>query len=261
MRWACLTKGYKVIDKSRFYAATVGSDFRRIIDSYDIGIEIDNFCQSVLLDSADEIKKAGELMTLADRHIIHGPFTELFPAAIDPRARRLAFDRLEQAYDVCRQLGICKMVVHSGYVPFVFFKSWHTDRSVEFWQEFMSDKPEDFHIYIENVLEDEPYMMGSLIERIADDRVGLCLDTGHANAAGTIDIKEWFEVLGSYIGHIHLHNNNGKADEHNPPDSGSMDMDKVMEYIDTYCSSDTTITIEAYDLAASFRWLEERGYI
>ena len=153
------------------------------------------------------------------------------------------------------------MVVHSGYVPFVFFKSWHTDRSVEFWQEFMSDKPEDFHIYIENVLEDEPYMMGSLIERIADDRVGLCLDTGHANAAGTVDIKEWFEVLGSCTGHIHLHNNNGEADEHNPPAAGSMDMDKVMEYIDTYCSSDTTITIEAYDLAASFRWLEERGYI
>lgn len=250
-----------MIDKSRFYAATVGSDFRRIIDSYDIGIEIDNFCQSVLLDSADEIKKAGELMTLSDRHIIHGPFTELFPAAIDPRARSLAFDRLEQAYDVCRRLGVCKMVVHSGYVPFVFFKSWHTGRSVEFWQEFMSDKPEDFHIYIENVLEDEPYMMGSLIERIADDRVQLCLDTGHANAAGTVDIKEWFEVLGSYTEHIHLHNNNGKADEHNPPDSGSMDMDKVMEYIDTYCSSDTTITIEAYDLAASFRWLEERGYI
>ena len=40
-----------------------------------------------------------------------------------------------------------------------------------------------------------------------------------------------------------------------------MDMGKVLEYIDSCCGSDTTITIEAYDLESSFKWLAERGYI
>ncbi len=248
-------------DRTKFYAATFGRDSSRIIKQYGAGIEIDNFCRSVMLDDRDEIKKAGKLMRLSDRHILHGPFTELHPAAIDPRARQLAMDRLNQACDACGQLGIDRMVVHSGYVPFVFFKEWHIERSAEFWQEFMKGKPENFNIYIENVLDDEPYMMREIVESMADERIGICIDTGHANAAGNTDIKEWFEVLGRYTGHIHLHNNYGSSDEHNSPGLGSMDMDRVLEYIDRYCSSNTTITVEAYDLEASFKWLAERGYI
>ena len=256
-----LLKGQTVIDKTGFYAATVGRDYSRIITEYKAGMEIDNFCQSVMLDDKDEIERAREIMSLSDRHILHGPFTELHPAAIDPRARQLASDRLNQAYDICRRLGINRMVVHSGYVPFVFFKEWHRERSIEFWQEFMKGKDGNFTIYIENVLEDEPYMIRALMEELSDERIEACIDTGHANAAGNVDICEWLEVLGEYTGHIHLHNNYGSADEHNPPDRGSMDMDRVLEYIDKYCGSGTTITIEAYDLESSFRWLAERGYI
>ena len=254
-------KGLIVIDKTGFYAATAGQDYGRIITEYKAGMEIDNFCQSVMLDDENELRRVREIMSFSDRYILHGPFTELHPAAIDPRARQLASDRLNQAYDICRRLGINRMVVHSGYVPFVFFKEWHRDRSIEFWKEFMSDKADNFTIYIENVLEDEPYMMRELMEALADERIRICIDTGHANVAGNVNIKEWFQVLGEYTGHIHLHNNYGSADEHNPPDKGSMNMDKVLEYIDSCCGSDTTITIEAYDLESSFKWLAERGYI
>ena len=248
-------------DKMRFYAATFGKYYEHIIEQYKTGMEIDSYCRSVMLDNRDEIKKVRDSMSISERHILHGPFTEIYPAAIDPRARQLAMDRLNEAYGVCRQLGVDRMVVHSGYVPFVFFKEWHIERSTEFWHEFMSDKAEGFTIYIENVLDDEPYMMRDLIEAVSDERIRLCIDTGHANAAGNVDIREWFEVLGRYTGHIHLHNNYGSSDEHNPPDMGSMDMERVLEYIDRYCGRDATITVEAYDLASSFRWLAERGYI
>ena len=250
-----------MIERTRFYTATVGKNPEQVIARYNTGIEIDNFCQSILLDDPNEPDRAREIMKLSDRHILHGPFTELHPAAIDPKARNLASYRLNQAYDVCRRLGISRMVVHSGYVPFVFFKSWQKEQSVKFWNEYMDDKPDDFNIFIENVLEDEPYMMLEMIENMDDKRVRLCLDTGHANVAGSPDIRKWFEVLGKHIGAIHLHNNNGMADEHNPPDKGNMNMAKVMEYIDSYCDSDTTVTIEAYELEDSFAWLAERGYI
>lgn len=248
-------------DKSRFYAATVGKDARHIITKYKTGIEIDNYCISEMLDNKHELFKVRQIMKITDRHILHGPFTELHPASIDPKARKFAYDRLQQAYDVCSALEINHMVVHSGYLPFVYFKSWQTERSVEFWQEFMADKPAWFNIYIENVLEDEPYMMRDMMDRISDDRIHICIDIGHANVAGNTDITEWIKVLGSYTGHIHLHNNNGKADEHNSFDKGTLDIARVLECIDTYCRDDVTVTVEAYDLEASFKWLYERGYI
>ena len=44
-----------MIDKTRFYAATFGKDYEHIIEKYEAGMEIDSFCQSVMLDDKDEI--------------------------------------------------------------------------------------------------------------------------------------------------------------------------------------------------------------
>ncbi|MFR8854973.1 MAG: hypothetical protein ACLVHQ_08755 [Oscillospiraceae bacterium] len=89
------------------------------------------------------------------------------------------------------------MVVHNGWLPFIYFKEWQSENGALFWQDFMADKPEDFSIYIENVLEDEPYMMKDMMSRITDDRIKICLDTGHANAMTSEDIsvEKWIEVL------------------------------------------------------------------
>ena len=43
-----------MIDKTRFYAATFGKDYEHIIEKYEAGMEIDSFCQSVMLDDKDE---------------------------------------------------------------------------------------------------------------------------------------------------------------------------------------------------------------
>ena len=43
------------------------------------------------------------------------------------------------------------MVVHSGYVPFEYVKSWHIERSAAVWPDLLSAE-KDFTIYIENVM-------------------------------------------------------------------------------------------------------------
>lgn len=110
--------------------------------------------------------------------VLHAPFNELHPAAIDPLAKDLARHRMEQAYTACKDLGITKMVVHSGYVPHIYFKSWHQEQSVKFWTGFMADKPADFQLCIENVLEDEPQMMADMLKDIDQPNIGICLDIG-----------------------------------------------------------------------------------
>ena len=56
----------------------------------------------------------------------------------------------------CRELRATRMVVHSGFLPIMYFDEWHVKQSIEFWTEYMQDKPDYFNIYIENVFDPNP---------------------------------------------------------------------------------------------------------
>lgn len=248
--------------KDRLYIATFSDGAAEVIRKYGLGIELNDTCISESLDR-DKVENTIENMSKeidragASRVMLHGPFTEIIPASIDHRAVSFGLERLEEAYQVCRRMGINRMVVHSGYMPLLYFKEWHQEKSVQFWKTFMSDKPKDFHIHIENVFEDEPVMMKVLAEALSDPRIDLCLDVGHANAVTQrqYDIPGWIEILGPLIGHFHLHNNDGTGDTHNDVHRGAMDMEKVLAAIEKYCRDDVTMTIESRTCAESAAWL------
>ena len=254
--------------RNRLHIATFSENAINAISDWEMGMEINHTCISEMLDDEkrgeliksirEDIEKSG-----ATNLVMHGPFTEIHPAAIDYKVRELGMERLNQAYLVCSELGVKKMVVHTGWLPFIYFKEYQAEKAAKFWQSFMANKPQDFEIYIENVLEDEPYMILDMMEKIKDPRIHLCLDTGHMNAMmnDEYDIEDWFKVLSPYIEHFHLHNNDGENDSHSPLGEGSMDFDEIFELINQYCDDDATITIEARDAESCLEWLLERRYI
>jgi len=250
--------------RERLYVATIADDAVQMAVKYRIGIEIDEFCTASNMDEGnffltDRIVK--EKMAGSQRHIFHAPFNELFPAAIDPMALKLAYERFEQAYDLANHYGINRMVVHTGYVPYIYFKSWFLEKSIEFWRKFMRDKPVNFHIMIENVLEEEPYTLANLIKGIGDKRVKACLDIGHANCVTSLNLMEWVETLGPWLSHVHIHNNYKTYDNHNPLDNGVIDMNGILDGLKKYAPEDITYTIENLECAQSLRWLAEHGWI
>lgn len=257
--------------KDRLIIATMCSNWRQVAGEYGLGVEGDYFCQAENMDGDKGIRAKADLeqmMKEFDVRIMHAPFNELHPAAIDPRARGLAMDRLNQAADIAISVGIKKMIVHSGYVPFVYFKEWHHDRSVEFWKEFMADKPEDFEICIENVLDEEPYMLADIAREVNDSRVGLCYDVGHANIVGslmngkdaTADQDEWLSVTAPYLKHLHIHNNDGTGDFHDEIMKGSVDIERILDGVLEKCSPQTTVTLEILKCENTLDWLMARGY-
>lgn len=246
------------------HIATYSERAIEVIKENHLGIELNDLCISEMLDE-DKVQETIRMMeqeikdSYAESVLIHGPFTEIVPASIDHRMVDLGLERLNEAYDVCRILGVKKMIVHSGYLPPLYFKNWHIDRSVEFWKRFMSDKADDFNLCIENVLEDEPFMLKELIERLNDKRISLCIDIGHANWSnnGKYSVAEWIKILGKDIGHFHLHNNYGSKDNHNEIHDGQMDMIEIMETIGNYCREDITMTIESHICEESAKWLKQ----
>lgn len=253
--------------KNRLFVSSFSNEGVSVAKEFGIGLEINHTCISESLDIENrenlitEIKR--DLQEVGLEHsIMHGPFTEIHPAAIDYRVRDLGRERLEEAFEVAKELKVNKMVVHTGWIPFIYFKSYQEEKGAEFWTSFMEDKPSDFTICVENVLEDEPYTLLNMMKRINDPRIKLCLDIGHANAARDkfIFIEEWIETLGPYIGHFHLHNNFGDGDNHLPLMEGSMNMDSIFMAIEKNCKSDVTFTIESRDAKASLLWLKEQNY-
>lgn len=250
--------------KGRLYVATIASDAVSVAKDYKLGLEIDEFCTASNMDDENfplfdqNVRKK---MSVSDRLVFHAPFNELFPAAIDPLAVELAYKRFEQAYKLAEKYGINCMVVHTGYVPFIYFKSWFLQRSVEFWQKFMIDKPKNFHIMIENVLEDEPYTLAKLIENIGDSRVRACFDVGHAGCVSKLDLLEWVETLGPWLGHVHLHNNDMAHDCHWQLGHGDIDMNKILEELKVKAPVNLTYTVENTESRGSIQWLAENGWL
>lgn len=253
--------------KDRLYIASISQDAPSLAKEYGIGLELDHYCTAVnmappLLGRMKEavrqdIEKAGK-----PKLLFHAPFNELYPAAIDPEIRNIAFERYEQSYRLASEFyRIHKMIVHSGYVPRIYYKEWHHEKSLEFWKFYMRDKPHDFMICIENVLEDEPYMLAQIAEELGQRNIRLCLDLGHANCVGNTPVQEWIRVMGPYVGHLHIHNNNGEHDYHETLDRGTINMARALEEIAQHCAKEATITIESLDGRKSLEWLEKEGYL
>ena len=236
--------------------------------NFGLGIELNHVCISELLD-ADKIEEtikwirsdleSADLPFPATKNapiLLHGPFTEIVPGAMDHRAVDLALGRMEEAYELCMKIGVDRMIVHSGYFPPMYYKEWHHEKSLIFWDKFLQGK-DNFTIYVENSFEDEPFMMAKLMDDFDKPNFKLCLDVGHANVTTPKDlpVEKWIEHLGSRVAHYHIHNNMGTKDTHSSLGDGSMDMSSILRAIAQNNSSAYTLTLESQDCSRCIKWL------
>lgn len=240
--------------KKRLFIAGFSNHAAEVAKDYGCSLEINETCISENLDEEKvEETKANIRDMIAEgdcfnkKIFAHGPFTEITPDAMDPKVLKLTWDRYESAVKICRELGIKDIVFHSGYVPRTYYKEWHHKRSVKFLKEFCTKVAGDMNIYIENVFDDEPYMLRNLIEEIDLINVKACLDIGHANVASLpeYNVFDWIDVLRPVLGHTHLHDNDGEIDLHLPLGCGVMEVDRTLKEL--LAMKDVSMTIESVD--------------
>lgn len=80
-------------------------------------------------------------------------------------------------------------------------------------------------VAIENRLESTfgalPNDLIELVRSLNNDYLGICLDTGHANVNKVSPAKA-ARIFGDYLIATHIHDNNGKGDQHLPPLMGNI---------------------------------------
>ena len=244
--------------KENLYLSTVDSRAGELARKYGLGLELAEFCTAWNLD--DEFPqtdaKVRKEMAGLDRFTLHGPYNELFPCAIDKKARRLARDRYLETLDIARGYGIRKIILHGGFNPYLYFPIWFTEQSTLFFKDFVRDIPEDMTVCLENVLEPEPKVLTDILQAVDDPRLRMCLDVGHAQAYSEVSPEGWIRQAWDFIAHFHVHNNDGTHDLHGPLMDGVISMPSLFKNIQQLCP-EATVTLEIPDAASSLLYMQK----
>lgn len=248
--------------KEQFYISTIAADAAETARESGLGLEIAEYCTAYNMDMNFPETDALVRQKLAGtpNPTFHAPFNELFPCAIDPKARELAGCRYRQAIGLAQGYGAAKVVIHGGYHPKIYYPCWYTEQSILFWKDFLNGLPAGVQICLENVLEEEPGMILEIVKEINDPRLRLCLDVGHVNTYSKIPAMAWLECCGPWISHFHVHNNNGDLDSHQGLPDGTIPMAELLHRAQQLCP-DATFTLEVREAAPSVRWLRENRII
>lgn len=241
--------------REQLYLSTIDPNAGELARQYGLGLEIAEFCTAWNMDRElpQTAARLGPVLTGVERRVLHAPFNELFPCAIDPKARELAAFRFRQAVELAQKYGATKVIIHGGYNPKIYYPVWYVQESVKFWREFLDTVPYG-QIVLENVLEEEPGMLLDILRGVGSERLGVCLDVGHVNAYSGIPVADWVDTLAPWLSHFHIHNNDGTWDTHSPLDRGTIPMEQLLEQADRSCPN-ATFTLEFPDSRSSVEWL------
>ena len=225
------------------------------------GIEIAEYCTAWNMDDEfveTDLQVRRKLEGIS-RRVLHAPYNELFPCAIDRKARHLAADRYRQAIEVAKRYDAQKVIIHGGYNGWLYFPVWYVEQSILFWKQFLEEDP-GVEIVLENVLEEDPGWLLDIIKGVENPRLHLCLDVGHVNAYSKKPVMQWLEVWGSDISHFHIHNNDGSWDTHSTLNQGNIPIRELLQRCETLCP-EATITLELSQAEESVHWLKKWNLI
>ncbi len=137
------------------------------------------------------------------------------------------------------------MVVHTAFPA----ENWYPRRWISFlssMDDLLGSVPGDVRIAVENTpLESgRTEVVREIAERYPRERVGICLDLGHANilesVAGAV------RIAGDRLIHVHASDNNGVRDDHYVPGRGTIDWKEAVSALGKV-GFDGPFTIELRD--------------
>ncbi len=188
--------------------------------------DLDRFAEADFREIADRLTDAGLTVTF------HAPFLDLRPGAIEPKIRQVTVERLRRVFELIPWFLPRSIVCHPSFDEKYYIsceKLW-LENSLETWRCLLGYvQGTGTIIAMENVYELGPHQICPLFDALDSPDVRFCFDTGHANAFGSASYQEWLEALGSRLGEIHIHDNNGTTDEHLPVGEGTFPFPEFME--------------------------------
>lgn len=209
---------------------------------------------------------AGQLDKAGIRTTVHSPFNELFLGAPDRLIRQAALERMDYAFAVAELFSPRAIVVHLNFEERRFrylYNEWVDNIIPNLKRYAVRCGDMGSILSLENVYEETPEAVRDVFSRLRGYPVQLCLDVGHVSAFSDASLGVWLEEAGPYIGHFHLHDNDGSGDQHRPIGSGAIDFELVGMFIASM-KSRPLVTLEPHaedDIWKTLKGLASTGLL
>ncbi|MEO0966557.1 MAG: sugar phosphate isomerase/epimerase family protein, partial [Planctomycetota bacterium] len=166
-------------------------------------------------------KQLGSLMTDAGApaRSIHGP---TFAPLETPCTQ--AIDRLMPYVEIAQTLEVSALVVHPtphSHPHVCPIAEALLERDAQISQAIAQEIGPTTKLAIENLPTYGLAHLRRLMDRVADDRVGVCFDTGHWMVRPEGNIEDAVRDFAPRLAHVHLSDNDGRCDAHRPPGAGA----------------------------------------
>lgn len=220
--------------------------------------EYNDFFHPEVLENAvaveERIRAYCDMSRDRSRDTMHGAFFDVTVFSYDEKIREISFFRMQQSMEIANRLGLRAVIFHGNYLPFLkggyYDENW-LKRTEEAVRRLAGEFPET-DIYIENMFEDSPELLGKLAERLQDvPSFGICLDYAHALLCSDSG-EVWFASLSPYIRHIHVNDHCFTGDVHFVPGDGMTDW-KLFSRLKELYAPKATVLCEVSGLDAAKR--------
>ena len=163
---------------------------------------------------------------------VHSPICDWNIGALSDRLRRASLEETLETISASAELGASTVTVHPGLSSMAvdgmgqqaMARARESLKAID-----AASRDAGVVVAIENMPQ-VPFFLGRTaadLESLIDGTdLGVCFDIGHANTAGQID--EMIDTFGDRIVNVHIHDNNGKRDEHLTIGDGSIDFPRVL---------------------------------
>ena len=188
----------------------------------EIGLEGDalyTMSSREFMDLARVLREEGLSCTL------HAPFFDLAPGALDAKILAVTREKLKRAFDLIEifrpQAIICHLNYESnkhGYKQ----EEWFAAAEETFRELLGLATASQTTMALENTYESEPSLHIRMMQVLDSPWARICLDVGHLMAFAKCPWQAWLAAL-PWVGHLHLHDNQGDTDTHQAIGRGRFD--------------------------------------
>ena len=164
----------------------------------------------------------------------HAPFVDLAPGGFDPRVLEVTKLRFSQVMELAHQVGPRQIVFHPGFdeFRFAFREELWLENSLRVWGELLEAASRvNTRVCLENVFDTRPDHLVRLREKLGAE-LGFCLDIGHLLIFSQVTLGQWLDAFSDGLFELHLHDNNGHRDLHQPVGEGTFDFKSLCSQIE-----------------------------
>ncbi|MCP4535840.1 MAG: sugar phosphate isomerase/epimerase [Chloroflexi bacterium] len=155
---------------------------------------------------------------------IHGAFIDMSPGSMDQRIFALTHERFILNLDIAAELGARTVVFHTNFLPQAYrpvvggpdYRVTWTQGQIEFWGPMAEEAAQrGVVIVLENMWEQEPDIIGDVLNQVDSPHLCACLDVGHFYLfSDYLPLERWINQISHRLVYCHTNNHRGSYDEH-----------------------------------------------